>query len=147
MIEKCGQVVAVEGQSVLVETVRQSAACQACTAKHACGHGLKRQISDRSASHLPIRTHCNIPVNVGDSVIIGIPESAMLQASFWVYLVPLLLFVAAIAFGHWLALSEVVLIMISLLAMTSGFCLTASRFRKVDRQRSLHPAVLERERI
>ncbi|MCK5892891.1 MAG: SoxR reducing system RseC family protein [Endozoicomonadaceae bacterium] len=146
MIEKCGQVVAVEGQLALVETVRQSV-CQACTAKHACGHGLRRQTSGRSASYLDIRALCDIPVNVGDSVVIGISESAMLQASFWVYLVPLLLFVAAMAFGYWLGLSELVLIVISFLALSSGFFLTASRFRKVDRQRPLHPVVLERERI
>ena len=145
MIEERGQVVAVDGRSLLLETVKKSA-CQACTAKNVCGHGLKRPSSDNSVSHRPIRALCDISVNVGDTVVIGIPDSAMLQASFWLYLVPLLFFVVALFFGHWLALSEVFLMVVSLLGLALGFFFTAIRWRNVNRQRQWQPVVLKRER-
>ena len=141
MIEESGRVVAVEERLAVVETVRKSA-CDACSAKNACGQGLKRHISDHSASHMHIRALCDFPVSEGDTVVIGIPESAVLKASFWVYLSPLLFLVVAIGFGYWLGLSEGYLIIVSLLVMGAGFGFTARLFRNENRQKQLLPVVL-----
>ncbi len=141
MIEESGRVVAVDERLAVVETVRKSA-CDACSAKNACGQGLKRHISDHSASHMHIRALCDFPVREGDTVVIGIPESAMLTASFWVYLSPLLFLVIAIGFGYWLGLSEGYLIIMSLLVMGAGFGFTARLFRNENRQKQLQPVVL-----
>ncbi|WP_211824374.1 SoxR reducing system RseC family protein [Kistimonas asteriae] len=141
MIEESGRVVAVEERLAVVETVRKSA-CDACSAQNACGQGLKRHISDHSASHMHIRALCDFPVREGDAVVIGIPESAMLRASFWVYLSPLLFLIVAIGFGSWLGLPEGYLIIFSLLVLGAGFGITACLFHNENRQKQLQPVVL-----
>ena len=87
MIEESGLVVAVRGDLAEVESQRRSA-CGTCTVNGACGTSLLDRFFGRKQLILTVRNP--IGAEPGDSVVLGVPESAMLEASFAAYVVPLL---------------------------------------------------------
>ena len=92
MITESGRVVAVSGNTVWVQTIRQSA-CQSCSARSGCGQRVLAAASGGRANQVQVLNTLN--ANVGDNVTLGIAEQALLQASLLVYALPLLLMVAA----------------------------------------------------
>lgn len=95
MIEEQGRVVAVAPDGVWVETVRRGT-CASCSARSGCGQGLMDRLGVRERRGL-LLARCDSPAQVGETVVVGIEESALLRGSVLVYLVPLLaLFAAAI---------------------------------------------------
>lgn len=96
-------IVALEGDSVWVQTRRQSS-CNSCTASDGCGQGLISRV-------LPGREQCiralvdrrlHPQLALGDIVSITVPDEAILQASLVVYLVPLLTLVMGMFGGNFL---------------------------------------------
>lgn len=88
MIEEDGLVVALNGQRAWVQTIRVST-CESCSAKASCGQSALSKLSQGKANQVLMDNA--LGARVGDTVTIGIAEEALLQASFWVYLVPLLM--------------------------------------------------------
>lgn len=86
MIEETGTVVAVDGDQVWVQTIRQST-CGSCSARKGCGQKALASISDGKANQVRVRNTLNAAV--GQSVVIGIEESQLLKASLRVYAIPL----------------------------------------------------------
>ncbi|WOG25567.1 SoxR reducing system RseC family protein [Endozoicomonas sp. 8E] len=87
MIEEEGRVVAVEQGTVWVETIRKST-CSSCSVRNGCGQNLlEKYRSNKHQSYIQAINDFSIEEN--DQVIIGIPESALMRASFLVYLMPL----------------------------------------------------------
>ena len=105
MLLETGRVVAVEADSVWVETIRQST-CGACAAQKGCGHGLLNRISDGHRSLirvLPGKVAAS-DCAVDDEVRIAIPEDVILRGSLIVYILPLLLMLAGAFLGSiWVA--------------------------------------------
>ncbi|MGD2136993.1 MAG: SoxR reducing system RseC family protein [Gammaproteobacteria bacterium] len=97
MIEEPGQVVGIEGEYAWVEAVRATS-CSSCSAHQGCGTAtLARVLGNRQVR---LRVLNRIDARIGDSVVIGIPESGLLRGSVAVYAAPLLgLFAGALA-GH-----------------------------------------------
>lgn len=93
MIEEQGRVVALENGAVWIETVRRSA-CSGCAARSGCGQGLMDRLGVRERRGLVLAS-CDLPVKVGDNVVIGIREEALLLGSALVYLFPLLMLIVA----------------------------------------------------
>lgn len=105
MLTETGRVVAVEAQSLWVETIRQTT-CGTCAAQKGCGHGLINQISDGSRSYIRVLCpeHESSVCKVNDQVRISIPEEVILRGSFIVYMIPLLtMLVGAVAAVDWFA--------------------------------------------
>ncbi len=99
MIEALGKVVGLDGGSVWVETERQSS-CGSCSAK-GCGTGaLARVIGARSQR---VKVANGLGAREGDTVVIGIPEDALVRGSLAVYIVPLLAMLAGALLGEALA--------------------------------------------
>ncbi len=90
MIEQTGKVVAVEQGIAWVQTVQQST-CSTCSANKGCGTAVLNKLSSGRVMQMPFKDH--LGVDVGDSVVVGIPDDALLKASFLVYFMPLLLLV------------------------------------------------------
>ncbi|MBT4521722.1 MAG: SoxR reducing system RseC family protein [Halieaceae bacterium] len=90
MLTETGRIIAVEAESVWVETMRQST-CGACVARGGCGHKLLDRMS--KGQHGAIRAlYGSIEPDdcaLNDQVLIGIPEDVVVRASVIVYLVPL----------------------------------------------------------
>ncbi|KZX58862.1 hypothetical protein A3709_17920 [Halioglobus sp. HI00S01] len=89
MLLETGRVVAVEDDSVWVETIRRTT-CGSCAAKSGCGHGVMNRISEGHRSlirALPGKVHPR-QCAVDDEVRISIPEEVILRGSMIVYMVP-----------------------------------------------------------
>lgn len=95
MIEEAARVVQVEGAEVWVETERRST-CSSCSARSGCGTGALSQALGKRRNR--VRVLSELPLQVGDQVVIGIHEQALVRGSLAVYAVPLaLLLVGALA--------------------------------------------------
>lgn len=88
MLEERGRVVGVDGDHLLVETQRRST-CDACGVQRGCGTGALSKVLGRRANRL--RVLAGDGAAVGDEVVIGLAEEALLRGSLALYLVPLAL--------------------------------------------------------
>ncbi|AGA87593.1 SoxR reducing system RseC family protein [Stutzerimonas stutzeri] len=118
MIEEPGRVVALDRGAVWVETRRKST-CSGCSAKSGCGQGLMDSLGVRERRGL-IRALSDLHLQVGDSVIVGIREDALLRGAVLVYLLPLIMLMAAAATAAQFSAREPVVI----LAGLGGFCVS-----------------------
>ena len=88
MLEETAQVVRITGGEVWVETQRRSS-CASCSAEKGCGTAtLSKVLGNRRNV---VRVLSAIPLGVGDQVVIGIREQALVRGSLAVYAVPILL--------------------------------------------------------
>jgi sigma-E factor negative regulatory protein RseC len=92
MLKETGRVVAIEADSLWVETIRQST-CGSCSAQKACGHGLMNKVASGKACHLrvPLSVEQRGQYALGDQVELAIPEHVLVKSALLVYLLPLLL--------------------------------------------------------
>jgi sigma-E factor negative regulatory protein RseC len=87
MIEQIATVVELEGDAVWVETQRHSA-CGACAMNKGCGAGLFAKAFRFSSPRLKVQHTQDI--EVGDRVVIGVDEQALVRGSFAAYIMPIL---------------------------------------------------------
>jgi len=100
MIEESAQVIATEGDFVWVETQRQST-CGGCAANQACGTATLAKVLGRRRTRVRALNHDG--AQVGDTVIIGLDETALIRGSLAVYAMPLLALFAGGLIGAWLS--------------------------------------------
>lgn len=110
MLTETARVVAIEGHSVWVETLRQSS-CGSCAARAGCGHGMLNSASPGSSRGL-IKAFCpgdaGLELALHDRVEIAIPEGQFLRGVFVLYCLPLLTTVgAALLTESWLPIDGV----------------------------------------
>jgi len=87
MIEEPAQIVAVEGQWAWLETQRRGS-CSGCSARSGCGVSLIEKIAKPRLER--IRALNRAQAKVGDQVIVGIAEQALVRGSATLYLSPLI---------------------------------------------------------
>ena len=92
MLEATGTVISVDNQFAWVELQRTSS-CGQCHVE-GCGNAVLAQALKQQAVHLQITNH--LAAKVGDTVIVGQQEAALLKSAFIMYLLPLL---SALFFG------------------------------------------------
>jgi len=97
MITETAKVIAVEGDKITVEAAIKST-CSACQVQSDCGTGVVSRALAPKTQQLTL--HSPMPVVVGQSVTVGVPEAGILSASAWLYLVPLLMFIAVISISN-----------------------------------------------
>ncbi len=115
MICEQGKVVSVDGNIATVEVIQQSS-CQACSAKSACGTQLTSKLFNAKRHYLKMdASHLESAPEIGDAVDIEINESALLISSMLVYCLPLILMVSAALLLSHLGLSEIWVIVGSLI--------------------------------
>lgn len=95
MLTEVGRVVAVEHDSLWVETLRQST-CGACAAQQVCGHGLLNRFAAGRKGLIRVLPGSCSPreCRVDDQVRISIPEEVILRGSLIAYVLPLLCMLA-----------------------------------------------------
>lgn len=121
MLEESGVVVAIDGNQAWVQTIRKSA-CSSCEAKSGCGQGVLARISDGKANQVLVANTLNL--EVGDEVLLGIPEDMLIKASVMVYLLPLLVMIIAASITEkWIAPGDGWVAASGLLGLALGFLL------------------------
>lgn len=119
MVEEQGRVVALEPGAAWIETVRANS-CQSCSARQGCGHA----VLDRNAagSRARIRVTSERTLNVGDQVVVGIPEHALLKGALMVYLLPLVcLFAGALLGSQWTVAGQDMSALLGVAGLVVGF--------------------------
>lgn len=97
MIKEKAQVVAVEGEYALVQTLRRST-CDACEANQGCGTSVLSKVLGQRYARIRV---LNTPkANVGDTVMIALGESGLLKSALIVYCLPLLAIVLFVVLGR-----------------------------------------------
>ncbi len=89
MIEDVATVIEVQGENVVIESVRKSS-CSSCGAGSACGTNVLATLFDQTSQNPRLTLSNTIGAKVGDKVIIGIDEKIVIKSSFFVYIVPVL---------------------------------------------------------
>ena len=88
MIEQAAVIIRIDGQFALVEVQRQSS-CGQCGAQKACGAGILENSIGRRAMQMKAINQCD--AQVGDEVVVAVPEKGFIKNAFFTYLLPLLL--------------------------------------------------------
>lgn len=94
MVEEQAIVVSIDQSGVWVETQRQSA-CGSCAAKKGCGSAALEKMFGNKRNI--VRVIGELPVKIGDHVVVGLEEDALVKGSMLVYALPILLI---ILFGY-----------------------------------------------
>lgn len=140
MIEEQGRVVATEPGMVWVETQRQSA-CDSCESRTGCGHSVLARLGSKTV-HL--QALCDLEVEVGDLVMVGVPEQVLLKSSFLAYLMPLItMLVAALLADVWWR-SDGAVAVAAILGLAIGFGLLSWHFKRHQHDQLYQPVVLKR---
>lgn len=140
MIEEHGRILSVEPGAVWVETVRRST-CGSCQARAGCGQALLHKVALRSRQGF-VRVLTNRSHRIGEEVIIGIPERAVVTGSTWVYLVPLAgLFLFALV-AQALSLAEPWIITAAGAGLFLGLLMVRLQSRRHARDPRFQPQVL-----
>lgn len=146
MIEESAQVVASEGDFVWVETRRQST-CGACAANQACGTAVLSKVLGQRRTR--VRALNPGGAQVGDQVVVGLDEAALLRGSVAMYAVPLLALLAGSIIGsllakQWLLAGEALSIGLGLAGLLAGLVWLRGFTRRIRSDSRYQPVVLRR---
>lgn len=96
MIEEFAEVVKVKQDCIVVEVQRQSA-CGTCAVNKGCGTAVLDKVLGRKRNFLELaygeKQRADNQIQVGDSVLLGLPERALVKGSAAVYVIPLFLMI------------------------------------------------------
>ena len=122
MIEQVAQVHAIDQTSVWLDTVRLST-CNSCSMQSGCGQRLMNQATDckRSRIQLPLPSHMSL--QVGDEVVLGVPQKAFIKASLMTFAMPLMVMLITAIIAQALSASEPVIAITALLGLGLGLAL------------------------
>lgn len=125
MLEETAIVVKKDQHRVWI-TATQNSSCSACAQKAACG---SNALAEALPSKRPVVVQSDLPVKVGDTVVVAIEESLLLRASLLMYMLPLLamltvaigadcLFTGKVQYAQiWIAGSSLMALLLSLIAI------------------------------
>ena len=146
MIEQVAHVQAIDQTSVWLDTLRLST-CNSCSMKSGCGQRLMNQATDckRSRIELPIPQHMTL--NVGDEVVLGVPQKAFIKASVLTFAMPLVWMLACALLAQWLTLSEPATVVAALLGLGLGlwFLRGYSQSEAVLASKQWQPVILRQQ--
>jgi sigma-E factor negative regulatory protein RseC len=87
MIEEQAQVVEIKGDMLLLQAQTQSA-CGSCAASKGCGTSVLSKVVGRKFTRFQAENTIN--AEVGDTVVVGIAEDALLKGSLVMYVIPIM---------------------------------------------------------
>lgn len=148
MLEEFATVVRTEGAMAWVQTSR-SGACGSCSARAGCGTGALGKVLGRRVAQ--VRVINTIQAEVGERVVIGLHEGALVQGSLAVYIVPILALFLAGAFGKLLAAhlgmpesAEAISIATGLLGLGGGFLWLRNFAGRIRSDEQYQPVMVRR---
>jgi len=87
MIEEQAQVIEIQGEQLLLQAQTQST-CGSCAVNKSCGTSVLSKVVGRKFTQFQAEN--NIDAKVGDTVIVGIAEDALLKGSLVMYIMPIM---------------------------------------------------------
>ena len=148
MIEQVAHVHAIDQATVWLDTLRLST-CNSCSMKSGCGQRLMNQATDCKRSRIELPVPHNMTLNVGDEVVLGIPQKAFIKASLLTFAMPLIIMLVCALLAQWWDFSEPVTVVSALLGLILGLLLLR-RYSQSDAVLSSNqwqPIILRQQRI
>ncbi|MCG8672261.1 MAG: SoxR reducing system RseC family protein [Pseudomonadales bacterium] len=139
MIEETGRVVAVEEGSVWVESIRQTA-CQSCSARQGCGQSALAKLGQQHKNHVRAINAFNL--NVGDNVVIGVPEDVVMKGTLVAYMMPLIFMLVASVAADSVDAGDLWVTLSGLIGLAIGFALVRLHFLRIRKDKRYQPVVL-----
>lgn len=87
MIEENAQVIEIKGNKLFLQAQTQSS-CGSCAVKKGCGTSLLAKVVGRKFTYFQAENDIN--ARVGDTVVVGISEDALLKGSVMMYVLPIM---------------------------------------------------------
>jgi len=141
MIEEQAIVVEIKGKEVSVKTDRDSS-CGHCSAKSGCGTALLGKYFNRNKQHLVVET--DLPLTVGDKILLGMNENALLRGSLIVYGLPLMLMLVFPIIAKQFVISEIVSILSAVVGFSVGIVYVKYFSDVANGGKKFSPVVLKR---
>ncbi len=147
MIEETARVVALEDDFAWVETQRKSV-CGACALNKGCGTATLAKLLGTRRTRIKVLN--SPPAAVGDEVVIGLEEHAIVQGSLAMYAAPLACLFAAALLGEGLSArlgtttTEAFTILSGLGGLAGGFVWLRHYANKIAKDPRYQPVILRR---
>lgn len=123
MVEEIATVVQVEASGVWLQT-KVASSCQSCSAQDSCTSGVvAKAMTRRDYRFFLQQTGTDQELKVGQQVRIGIAEDILVKSALLVYLLPLLMFIAALGLAFYAGWSEGAQLIAALLGGAAGIWL------------------------
>ncbi len=136
MIEQKAKVVDIDDKTIWLDAERKST-CSGCAAKQGCGTGILENHVGKRFSRIAIDKRET--VNVGQQMQLAIPEEALLQGAFMMYLVPLLSMFLFAGIATSLGATTLLETIAGITGLIAGLFLVKKKFehKKIDIQASV----------
>jgi len=148
MLKEYGIVVELENQFAIVKTIRQNS-CGHCAANKGCGTASLSTFFGQKANYVKVVN--KLSAKVGDQVIIGLQEQALLKSSLMLYLLPLFfLFIAVMGYEFLVTIFqwptyEILTVLVGLLGLFIGLKWVKHITAKMLTDPRYHPVMLKME--
>ncbi len=145
MLLETGRILAIESDSIWVETIQRSA-CGSCQAQKGCGHSALTKWG-ATASRLRVLLEGRDPAQfqVGNQVQIGVPEEVIASGSLFIYLVPLLTMIAATFAAHHQKLGDGMSALSALAGLLLGAIIVRWRSHQLRFDNRLQPVLIDEQ--
>ena len=146
MIEEQAQVVEIKGDVLILQAQTQSA-CGSCAANKGCGTSLLSKVVGRKFTRFQADNSIN--ANIGDTVVVGIPEDALLKGSMVMYIIPILgMLVFALLADYFLVVAmqnrDLMIAVTAIMGLVSGSLISKWYFASRSRAHLFAPVVLRK---
>lgn len=145
MITENAVVERIEGEDIWVQTQRQST-CGSCAAQKGCGTATIGKVVGLRSTKIRLlgEEAAKTGVNVGDQVLVGLQENAMLRGAFMVYAVPLLLLIFFSAIASISGYPEPIVIAAAALGLLLGGSILRVYTQRIRYNPAYQPVLLKR---
>jgi sigma-E factor negative regulatory protein RseC len=146
MIEEQAQVVEIRGAQLVLQAQTQSA-CGSCAASKGCGTSVLSKVVGRKFTRFQAQN--SIDAEVGDTVVVGISEDALLKGSVVMYIIPILgMLVFALAADYFLAAlveyRDLAIAVSGIMGLVFGSLLSKWYFQRQASRQRFTPVVLRK---
>lgn len=146
MIEEQIEVVEVLGDQLILQAKTKSA-CGSCAVNKGCGTSLLSKVVGRKFTRFQVDNSVNAVA--GDTVVVGIPEDALLKGSLVMYILPIVFMLSFAVFSDF-ALSvslqsrDLIIAGSSITGLILGFLLSKWYFQRQSNAQHFSPVVLRK---
>ena len=145
MIEEQAQVVDIKGDQLVLQAQTKSA-CGSCAANKGCGTSVLSKVVGRKFSHFQARN--DVGASVGDTVIVGISEDALLKGSAMIYIVPIMTMLFFALMAEFLLTPaqhhDLIVAVSALTGLAAGSVVARGYFHRRSRTQMYSPVVLRK---
>ncbi|VAW63628.1 hypothetical protein MNBD_GAMMA08-724 [hydrothermal vent metagenome] len=141
MIEETALVIEVNAQYVLLQTQRKSV-CQSCSVKSGCGTSTLAKVVGKRSSQFTVDK--NIEVQVGDEVVVGVDENALVQGSLLIYLFPIVFMMLVGVLVELLLADELITVLSVVVSFVFAIVIIRSILANSRLKKSVQPHLLRR---